>query len=130
MFDYRNNEKCYRYQMFLRDREKIENLVESRKNVDLSLNRDTSLAIELKNNSSMIGEIDIMKLEKYIFLGFTISYKYQRQGFAFEMLSSLISHLHKIFNDCEFICYVYPENIASIKLLEKLEFQFIEYLKE
>lgn len=65
--------------------------------------------------------------EKTISMGYTISYQHHRKGYAFEALTALIGELHKRYQDYEFICMVDPENLASIKLLEKLEYSYLAY---
>lgn len=131
MFDYRNNEKCSKYQRNqTRDKGEIIKMVEDRKNLDLSLKENIILAVSSKENDEILGEIVVMKKENTISFGYTISYKYQRKGIAYESLSHLMEYIHKKFPQCEFICLVDPENISSIKLLEKLGFKFIEYVEE
>ena len=56
--------------------------------------------------------IEIMKyvldISIIISLGYTFSYKYHRQGYAFEALTVLHEHLHKLAPEWEFICFTLP----------------------
>ena len=65
-----------------------------------------------------------------ITMGYTVSYKHHRQGYAYEMLSAVIAQLHGCYPDREFICMVEPENVASMGLLKKLGFDHICYAPE
>ena len=53
------------------------------------------IAAALKGTNEMIGEIVVMPNENTFSLGYTFSYKYHRQGYAFEALTILIDFLHK-----------------------------------
>ena len=99
MFDYRNNEICARYQRG-----------------------------QLKETNELIGEIIVKPKDNTISLGYTFSYKYHRQGYAFEALTVLHEHLHKVAPEWEFISYTECENIASIELLKKLGYKDLGYV--
>ena len=124
MYDYRNNMICARYQRGqTKDYKGIVNLIEMRKNDKISMDRPFLLAIALQNTNEMIGEIVVMPDADGISLGYTISYKYHRLGYAFEALSALINMLHEQFRDCDFIGYTDPKNEPSMELLKKLGFK-------
>ncbi|RRD94542.1 N-acetyltransferase [Clostridiales bacterium COT073_COT-073] len=131
MFDYRNNELCARYQRGqTKDREGLKKLIDERKNGRISLQDAFILAIALKATDEMVGEVVVMPKGKTISMGYTISYKYHRRGYAFEMLSALTELLHQQFPAQEFICLVEPENTASIELLKKLGYQDMGYVEK
>ncbi|MCQ2419482.1 MAG: GNAT family N-acetyltransferase, partial [Clostridia bacterium] len=97
MFDYRNNELCSRYQRGqTKDYEGIVQLVERHKEDVLSVEIPTIVAVANKETNEMIGEIVVMPNDNTISLGYTFSYKYHRQGYAFEALTALIDILHKM----------------------------------
>ena len=124
MFDYRNNEICARYQRGqTKDFEEILNLIERRKNDVISIDSPFMIAVALKETNEMVGEIVVMPKDNTISLGYTFSYKYHRKGYAFEALTVLHEHLHKMAPEWEFISYTECENIASIKLLKKLGYK-------
>lgn len=93
------------------------------------------LAIELKSTRQIIGDCAFCILAedgKQGEIGFTLARKYQGNGYATEavicLLNYLFNHLnlHRVRANCD------PENIASIKLLERvgmrLEGRFIKSL--
>lgn len=125
IYDYRNNEKCFRYQRWEdTSREAVESLVRAYQNSQfLSLEEEQHYAICLKNNK-IIGDLSYFYTEQdaCITLGYTISYKYHRNGYAFEMLSALISEIKQKFPELEIVGLVEKENIPSINLLRKLGF--------
>ena len=76
MFDYRNNEICARYQRGqIKDFEEIQNLIERRKNDEISIYSPCMIAVALKGTNEMIGEIVVMPKNNTISLGYTFSYK-------------------------------------------------------
>lgn len=131
MYDYRNNEECSRHQRGqTKDREGLIKLIAERKNGRISLEEAFILAIALKETNEMVGEVVVMPKENIIYMGYTISYKHHRKGFAFEILSELIELLYEKYPQCEFLCLVDPENIASIALLKKLGYKYLSYDKK
>ena len=129
MFDYRNNELCSRYQRGqTKDYEGIVQLVERHKEDVLSVEIPTIVAVANKETNEMIGEIVVMPNDNTISLGYTFSYKYHRQGYAFEALTALIDILHKMVPDWEFISFTEPDNTASMGLLLKLGYKNLGYI--
>ena len=118
MFDYRNNEICARYQRGqAKDFEEILNLIERRKNDEISIDLPCMIAVALKGTNEMIGEIVVKPKDNTISL-----------GYAFEALTVLHEHLHKMAPEWEFISFTECENIASIELLKKLGYKDLGYL--
>ena len=100
MYDYRNNEICARYQRGqTKDLPGIRQLVEKRKNDIISVESPFMVAVALKENNEMIGEIVVMPNDGTISLGYTFSYKHHRKGYAFEALSALVELLHTRYPD-------------------------------
>ena len=129
MFDYRNHELCSRYQRGqTKDYEGIVQLIERHKEDELSVDAPFIVAVAKKETSTMIGEIVVMPNDNTISLGYTLSYKYQRQGYTFEALAVLIDILHKMVPDWEFISFTAPENVASMRLLVKLGYKNLGYV--
>ena len=129
MFDYRNNEVCSRYQRGqTKTYEGIEDLVQRRKEDKISTESPFMIAVALKDTNEIIGEIVVMPNENTFSLGYTFSYKYHRQGYAFEALTVLIDFLHEKFMDWEFISFTDPKNVASIGLLTKLGYKDLGYI--
>lgn len=128
MYEYRNNQRCSRYQRGqTKDKEGLINLIAERKDGKISLEKACILTIALRKSDEMVGEVVVIPQKNVISMGYTISYKHHRKGFAFEMLTALIELLHEKYPCQEFICLVEPENIASIELLKKLGYSDIGY---
>ena len=131
MYDYRNNDICVRYQRGqTKDLPGIRQLVEKRKNDIISVDSPFMVAVALKENNEMIGEIVVMPNDGTISLGYTFSYKHHRKGYAFEALSALVELLHTRYPDWDFISFTEKENIASMNLLKKLGYQDLGYIEK
>ena len=129
MFDYRNNELCSRYQRGqTKDYDGIVQLLERHKEDSLSVETPSMVAVANKETNELIGEIVVMPNDNTISLGYTFSYKYHRQGFAFEALTALIGILHEMVPDWEFISFTEPDNTASMGLLMKLGYKSLGYV--
>ena len=129
MYDYRNNEICARYQRDqTKDCEGITALVEKRKNDVMGVEAPFLVAVALKENDEMVGEIVVMPNDGTISLGYTFSYRHHRKGYAYESLSALIERLHEEYPQWDFISFTEPENQASMCLLEKLGYKNMGYL--
>ncbi|MFC4805424.1 GNAT family N-acetyltransferase [Filifactor villosus] len=128
IYDYRNHELCSRYQRGqTKNREGLKKLISERKYGKISLEEGFILTIALKETDEMAGEVVVMPEENMISMGYTISYKHHRKGFAFEILSALIELLHEKYPHHGFICLVDPENIPSMELLKKLGYEDMGY---
>lgn len=129
MYDYRNNEICARYQRGqTKDHEGIVALTERRKDDAMSVDAPFMIAVALKDTDELIGEIVVMPEDGTISLGYTFSYKYHRQGYAFEALTALINMLHARYPEWDFISFTEPENEASMALLKKLGYKDMGYI--
>ena len=128
MYDYRNNELCARYQRGqTKDYDGILELTRARQNDAITTEHNFIVAVALKQNNKMIGEIVVMPNEGAITLGYTFSYKYHRNGYAYEALSPFIELLHNRFPDWEFICFTDVDNLPSMALLKKLGYEDLGY---
>ena len=105
MVDYRNNERCSKYQRGqTKDYKDIVALIERNKDNALNIASPTMISVALRETDVMIGEIVVMPNEGTISLGYTFSYKVHRSGYAYEALSSLIEYLQIL---------LYEKSIAS-----------------
>ena len=124
VFDYRNNERCSRFQRGqTKDYEGIVQLLESHEGDVLTVESSFMVAAAIKETNEMIGEMIVMPNDNTISLGYTFSYRYHRQGYAFEALSALIEIIHVMVPDWEFISFTEPQNTASMNLLLKLGYK-------
>lgn len=129
IYDYRNHPLCARYQRGqIKTLCGITELIERRKNDVISMRSPSLVAVAIKQTDELIGEINVMPQDGIITLGYTFSYKYHRQGYAFEALSTLLDMLHRQYPDSESICYTDPKNLPSIKLLKKLGYKDMGYI--
>lgn len=121
--EYRNDINCSRYQSWSNtSREYLRNFIKNEKVKTLNSSR-IQLAIANKNTKELLGDIYIAFKNKTITLGYTISTKNQRRGYAYEILQGSIEYLFNIFPEYEIVCMVHPENKASKNLLKKLDFK-------
>jgi RimJ/RimL family protein N-acetyltransferase len=130
MYEYRSDKECGKYQLWkARTIDTIKAFLKEQENKTLDDN-ELQIAIIKKDGDVHIGDIYYCKKNNTITLGYTISPKHQRQGYAFEMISSFIEYLHQRFPECEFVAMIHEENIASYRLLEKLGFNCEGFVKE
>ena len=124
MFFYRNDENCAKFQRWDKtSREDIEKLIKQFENCEfLSEEYKQIYAVALKSGE-MVGDLTyFFSPDDCITLGYTISPKYQRRGYAFEILSAVIDKIHEKYPKLDIVCLVEPENKASINLVKKLGF--------
>jgi len=128
MFDYRNNILCSRYQRGqLKKLSDIRRLIAVRKREILFEGYNQLFAIESIQTGEMVGEIAFKFEEGTVTVGYTVSYKHHRKGYAYEMMSLMLSELFMRFPDIKVRCLVVKENEASCGLLKKLGFTPLGY---
>lgn len=125
IYEYRNNKEINYYQTYdCFSKKEIAHMIENNKEKNL-LSDIALFSIVLKENNKMIGELFISnkrKDDKY-FVGFTINKPFQRNGYAYEIISDLLVNVESLQNNTNFVCTVYDKNIASLNLIKKLEFK-------
>lgn len=88
--------------------------------------REGQYVIVLKSTNEVIGTLNVFTDDSRAVsskeIGYAISPKYQRNGYAYEAISAIISLLQKELLFDMVVAGVLPENTPSIKLLEKLGF--------
>lgn len=83
---------------------------------------DYHLAIIQSCNHIMIGDLFVQILSKDTFtLGYTLDSQYWNKGYAYEIIEAFLNHM-KTLSFKKVLCYVYDDNIRSIRLLKKLGF--------
>lgn len=129
LYIYRNDDICAKYQSWTDSSYVyLKNLIENNK--DKTINKETlQIAIALKSDDTIIGDMYICFKDKTITLGYTIQPKEQRKGYAYEALTNIINYLHERFKEYEIVCMVHPDNEASKRLLEKMKFKNEGYAK-
>lgn len=130
LFEYRNDPHCAKYQRWNDTSvEYLEALIEKNKLAKILDKKTMQVAIGLKTSYELIGDMFIAFKDNTITLGYTISTKYQRNGYAYEMLKEVIDYIFDNFENYEIVCLVHPNNEPSINLLEKLNFKNEGYVK-
>ena len=128
LFDYRNEESCARYQRGrLKNLDEIRNMIEKHKEDRICESEEFRIALALRDTDELVGDILVMPNQGCISLGYTVSCRYHRKGYAFEALSALIQQLHERYPDWEFISFTEPNNAASMALLRKLGYSHLGY---
>ena len=119
LYDYRNNDSCNKYQRYNdTSKEYLNNFIKVNKSSEFLLEEEQHFAIALRTGE-LIGDLSIYFNNNTITIGYTISYKYQRNGYAFEILSNLIEVIHERYKNYEIVAMTDKENEASINWLKK-----------
>ncbi len=85
MYEYRNNQRCSRYQRGqTKDKEGLINLIAERKDGKISLEKACILTIALRKSDEMVGEVVVIPQKNVISMGYTISYKHHRKGIGYD----------------------------------------------
>lgn len=84
--------------------------------------------VALKQSLQPIGMCGLLKRIQFedVDLGYAFLPEFRSQGFAFEAASAILEFAHSSLGVPRTLALVSPENLASIKLLEKLGFAFSE----
>lgn len=118
LYEYLSNPKVVEYEPY-----KVMNMDEVKKILDYRISSEEFLAVELKENNKMIGNIYLGKRDlESLEIGYVFNEKYWKQGYAKESCEKLIEEIfkngtHRIFAECD------PNNEDSWKLLEKMSFE-------
>ncbi|MGR9048106.1 GNAT family N-acetyltransferase [Halobacillus faecis] len=122
---YRNNPEWMKFQGFkgLSREEYAESLLRIP-----SFENGAQLAIISKSEEFLIGDVFIKKEEGTYWIGYTVNPLFKRQGYAYEVVNSMIAWI-KQQGEYKIKAGVSPENIPSVRLLEKLVFS-LQYEEE
>ena len=105
-------------------------LKEAKDNLAWRISTDEMIAVELKSNHKMIGNVYLGKRDfDTLEIGFVFNSNYWKNGYAKESCEKLIklafqNNVHRIYAECD------PENQNSWGLLEKLGFLREGHLKK
>lgn len=124
--DYRNNKECYKYQKWdAFSKEDIEAFIRNfQDDMFLSTKEEQHFAICSEVNDVLVGELAYFYSEgDCITLGISISYRYHKNGFAFEMLSEVIREIKAKYSSMDIVGLIEKDNVKSINLFEKLGFE-------
>ena len=123
LMEYRNNDEWMKFQTFkgLTKEEYQKKLL-----VPYDISKGVQLAIVLKENSKLIGDVFLIMTGLRIDIGYTINPHYSKQGYATEILNAVINKVqvkypyHQLFAETDQL------NIPSINLLKKVGFSEVE----
>lgn len=103
---------------------------EVQENLAWRISNDEMIAIELKENHRMIGNVYLGKRDfDSLEIGYVLNREYWGKGYAVEGCEALIRNvfeqgIHRIYAECD------PENKASWRLLERLGFRLEAHLRQ
>lgn len=125
LYEYLSNPKVVEYEPY-----KPMTMDEVRKNLAWRSSTEEMIAVELKLNHKMIGNVYLGKRDfESLEIGFVFNEDYWKQGYATESCEAMIqwafaNGAHRIYAECD------PKNKDSWGLLEKLGFEREGHLKE
>ena len=125
LFDYLSNPHVVEFEPY-----KPMTLEEVQDKLKWRISTDEMIAVELKFNHKMIGNVYLGKREfDSLEIGFVFNESYWKKGYAQESCEKLIelafnNGIHRIFAECD------PNNLNSWHLLEKMNFTREGYLKK
>lgn len=125
LYEYLSNPKVVEYEPY-----KIMTMDEVKEALKYRTSSEEFVAIELKENHKMIGNVYLGKRDfESLEIGYVFNDKYWKQGYAKESCEKLIEEvfkngIHRVFAECD------PNNENSWKLLEKMSFEREGKLKQ
>lgn len=118
LYEYLSNPKVVEYEPH-----KIMTMDEVKETLEYRISSEEFVAVELKENNKMIGNVYLGKRDFDSFeIGYVFNEMYWNQGYAKESCEKLIEEVfkngtHRIFAECD------PNNENSWKLLERMSFE-------
>lgn len=103
---------------------------ETEENLDWRISTDEMIAVELKSNHKMIGNVYLGKRDfESLEIGYVFNKEYWGKGHAKESCAAVIEQafahgVHRVFAECD------PENSGSWRLLESLGFEREAHLRK
>lgn len=82
--------------------------------------------VELKTTHEAVGMCGLIKRENLedVDIGYSILQKFWRSGYAFEAAAALMCHGREQFGLARVVAFTAPDNLSSIRLLEKLGLRY------
>lgn len=125
LYEYLSDPKVVEYEPY-----KPMTMEEVRENLDWRISTEEMIAVELKENGKMIGNVYLGKRDfDSLEIGYVFNVHYWGQGYAKESCRKLVEQafhngVHRIYAECD------PENVNSWRLLESLGFEREGHLKQ
>ncbi len=127
MFAYRNDSDCNRYQRYENtSRAYLRQFVQDYGHSSfLSKEPQQHYAVALNTASEIIGDMSVFFTEKdnCFTLGITIAPLFQKQGYAYELLSEAVAQMQNRYPFVDIVALIEKENEKSIALFKKLGFE-------
>jgi RimJ/RimL family protein N-acetyltransferase len=125
LFTYRSKPEVAKYQLWkpVELNDAITFIKKARFYTRLINKQWNQFAICLRNKDTLIGDIGLLLIDQKAEIGYTIAPHFQRMGFAFEAVTSIIKYLFNNHIVNTIIAYTDPNNVPSIMLLRKIGFQ-------
>jgi RimJ/RimL family protein N-acetyltransferase len=124
---YRSDPEIEKYQMWQNyNHNQAKDLISSNKHHDFNQGGRFQLALEYKQNLTLIGDLylRIDEDEKRLGeIGYTLSRPYQKQGLASEAVAALLVYCFETLKMHRLSATADPRNIPSLTLLERLGFR-------
>ena len=87
-------------------------------------------AVCLKETGELIGRAGVESKEEWpedtVEMGYVIGRNHQRMGYATELCEAILQYAFENLEKTRVICRVHPDNIASVRLMERLGFTKID----
>ena len=125
LFDCRNNADCARYQHWQdTSRDALDRFIKAYGSCIFPSEQPEQHYAICRMDNRLIGDLSIFynSSDPCIPLGYTISQRFWRQGYAYEVLTEVIKLLRQRFPGVDIVGLVEKENLPSIALLKKLHF--------
>ncbi|HBL75209.1 MAG TPA: GNAT family N-acetyltransferase [Prolixibacteraceae bacterium] len=135
VFKYRSDSIANRYQGWIpKTIDEVSDFIDNRVSSTMNLQGTWfQFVIIINESGELAGDIGLHFYDpenRQVELGCTIDKKYQQRGFATEAMTEILNFLFGKLNKHRIIASIDPENISSIKLVEKLVFRREAYFKE
>lgn len=125
LYEYLSDPEVVRFEPY-----KAMTMDEVKANLEWRISTDEMIAVELKSNQKMIGNVYLGKRDfEAVEIGYVFNRDYWGKGYARESCNKLIelafaNGIHRIYAECD------PDNLASWRLLESLGFEREAHLRE
>ena len=125
LYEYLSDKEVVKFEPY-----KPMNMQDAENSLDWRISTDEMVAVELKSNHKMIGNVYLGKRDfDALEIGYVFNQKYWGKGYAKESCMELIKlafsdGIHRIYAECD------PQNTSSWRLLEKLGFEKEAHLRK
>lgn len=125
LYEYLSDHEVVKYEPY-----KVMTKEEVEDNLNWRIGTDEMIAVELKDNHKVIGNVYLGKRDfDSLEIGYVFNRKFWGKGFAKESCEAVVKHaflngVHRIYAECD------PNNISSWNLLEKIGFKKEAHFRE